>query len=503
MSESSHASGAVLATAPDEIFERATFRQIAWRLLPLLVVSYIFNFIDRTNIAVAALTMNADLGLSPSQFGYGAGLLFVGYCLFEIPSNLALYRFGASRWLARIMISWGIVSAAMIFVVGPNSFYLARFLLGVAEAGFFPGAAYYLSCWFPAAYRARIIAWFLVAIPASSLLGSPISGLLLNLDGLWGLAGWKWVFLLEALPCVVLGVLVRRFLPDTPEAAPWLSPGGRALVRQRLAEEIRVRPTGQFRALLRDARVWILGCIYFGFTIGSYGIQVWLPLILKAEHFSNTTVGFLAAIPYLFAVIGMIAWAGFVDRHGRRIDNVTVTCLLAAVGFGVALWTGTFLLSFAGLCIALVGVNAARAVFWAIPSRYLTGIAAAGGLALINSIGTLGGFAGPWIVGALRESTGSFAAGLTAMAGFLTATAVFSAPAETGRGRGVRPPHAPSAARARFARSTRQARRSAGLVIRCGKRIRAARSPATRSSPSGSRPVATQAPLAMPAKARA
>ncbi len=426
MVESTHAPGLSPAASIEDDMAGATFRQIAWRILPLLIVSYIFNYIDRTNIAVAALTMNKDIGLSPSQFGYGAGMLFFGYCLFEVPSNLILYRVGAPRWIARIMISWGLISAAMIFVSGPKSFYLLRFVLGVAEAGFFPGVAYYISCWFPAAYRARIIGWFLIAIPASSFIGSPLSGLLLGLDGVLGLAGWKWVFVVESLPCVILGLLVAWLLPRTPDDASWLTPQQRTLVANLIAEEVRIKPVTSLLAVVKDPRVWILSSIYFGFSVGTYGVQVWLPLIIKQEKFSDLIVGVMTAVPYLFAVIGMIMWASYVDRKGRRIDNVTVTCLLAALGFGIALWTGQFGLSFFGLTVALIGVNAARAVFWAIPSRYLTGIAAAGGLAFINSVGTLGGFIGPSIVGWLKEETGSFTAGLTAMAAFLLATALMS-----------------------------------------------------------------------------
>lgn len=406
--------------------EKKVFAKIAWRFLPILIVSFLLNYIDRTNIAVAALTMNADVGLSPAQFGYGAGILFLGYCLFEVPSNLVLYRVGARLWIARIMVSWGLISAAMVFVSGPTSFYVLRFLLGVAEAGFFPGVAFYLACWFPSRYRARIIGWFLIAIPASALVGSPISGLLLGLDGTLGLAGWKWLFLIESLPCVLLGFLVAKLLADSPETASWLEPSERRMVATLVAQEKRVKPITDLMSILADARVWLLSGIYLGFSIGSYGVQVWLPLMLKQQNFGNTTIGFLTAIPYLFAVVAMIAWAAFVDRHGRRIENIVLTCLIAGVGFITALLTDSFAVSLVGLCIALVGVNSARAVFWAIPSTYLVGIAAAGGLALINSIGTFGGFFGPWLVGWLKEETGSYTAGLMAMAGFLLAAALLA-----------------------------------------------------------------------------
>lgn len=402
----------------DEI-EKKLFAKIAWRFLPILMISYVFNYIDRTSISVAALTMNEDIGLTSSQFGYGAGILFLGYCLFEVPSNLILYRVGARLWISRIMISWGLVSAAMVFASGPMSFYILRFMLGVAEAGFFPGVAYYLSCWFPSKYRAQIIGWFLIAIPASSFIGAPVSALLLNLDGVLGLAGWKWMFLIESLPCVVLGFFVAKLLADSPGKASWLKPHERELVVRLVANEQRVKPATNMRSVLSDIRVWILSGIYLGFSIGSYGVQVWLPQIIKQENFSNVAVGFLTAIPYLCAVVVMIAWAAYVDKNGRRIKNVMLTCVIAGLGFFVSFLTQSFVFSLVGLTIALVGVNAARAVFWAIPSRYLVGVAAAGGLALINSIGTLGGFLGPWIMGWLKEETGNFTAGLAVMAACL------------------------------------------------------------------------------------
>ncbi len=412
--------------------ESRVFTKVAWRVLPILVLAYILNYVDRTNISVAALTMNKAVGLTASQFGTGAGLLFLGYCLFEIPSNLALHRFGARMWISRIMISWGLVSAAMAFVTGANSFYGLRFLLGVAEAGFFPGVAYYLSYWFPSRFRARILAWFLVSIPASSLIGAPLAGLLLRLDGAAGLAGWQWLFLVEALPCVVIGLVLAAVLPNQPEQASWLTPEERRIAIRTLAAEAqlaRARPNMlvRFGSVLGDRRVWLLGAIYLGFSTGSYGVQIWLPLIVKQAAFSDTAVSLLVAIPYLFSVLGMIFWAWFVDRHGHRVLNVIVTCAVASAAFVMALVSPGFVPALASLTVALLCLNAARAVFWAIPSLYLTGAAAAGGLALISSIGTLGGFLGPAIVGWLKDWTGSFDAGLLALAGFLALASVLAA----------------------------------------------------------------------------
>jgi MFS transporter, ACS family, tartrate transporter len=398
----------------------------ALRFVPLLTIAYLFNYLDRTSLGFAALTMNKQLGLSPGQFGLAAGILFVGYCLFEVPSNLLLYRFGARRWLARIMISWGIISAATAFVVGPNSFYALRLLLGIAEAGFFPGVAFFLAAWFPTQYRTRMLAWFLIGIPLSSLIGGPVCGLLLQMDGIWGFAGWQWLFLMVSLPCIPLGLLTLRFLADRPETAAWLTPDERDTLNGVLSAEVRERPPASWLAALRDSRVLILAAIQFGFTLASYGIGIWLPLILKEYHLSNLAIGWMAAIPYLFASAGMILWARYVDRKGRRIVNLAIACLLGGAGLVAPIVSGSLALALVGFSAALVGVTAARAIFWTIPTRFLTGAAAAGGLAFINSIGTVGGFAGPSMMGWLKEFSGSYVIGLTAMAAIMIAAMVAS-----------------------------------------------------------------------------
>jgi MFS family permease len=398
----------------------------ALRFVPLLTIAYLFNYLDRTSLGFAALTMNKQLGLSPGQFGLAAGILFVGYCLFEIPSNLMLYRFGARRWLARIMISWGIISAATAFVVGPNSFYALRLLLGIAEAGFFPGVAFFLAAWFPTQYRTRMLAWFLIGIPLSSLIGGPVCGLLLQMDGIWGLAGWQWLFLMVSLPCIPLGLLTLRFLADRPETAAWLTPDERDTLNGVLSAEVRERPPASWLAALRDSRVLILAAIQFGFTLASYGIGIWLPLILKEYHLSNLAIGWMAAIPYLFASAGMILWARYVDRKGRRIVNLAIACLLGGAGLVAPIVSGSLAVALVGFSAALVGVTAARAIFWTIPTRFLTGAAAAGGLAFINSIGTIGGFAGPSMMGWLKEFSGSYVIGLTAMAAIMIAAMLAS-----------------------------------------------------------------------------
>ncbi len=407
--------------------QQSALRKTAWRLVPLLTVAYVFNYLDRTCLGFAALTMNKDIGLSAGEFGFGAGIFFLGYSLFEIPSNLALYRFGARRWIARIMITWGIASAATALVVGPNSFYAVRFLLGIAEAGFFPGITFFIAAWFPTQYRTRMLAWFLVGIPVSSVIGGPVCSLLLELDGVLGLAGWKWLFLAVSLPCVGLGILVLRTLADRPQEASWLTPDERTALVDLLAAEVRERPKHSVLAAIADVRVIILAAVQFGFTLGSYGIGLWLPLIMKEHHLDNLTIGFVSAVPYLFASAGMLAWAWHVDRTGRKIGNLTVACLLAAVGLAISVVSGSLLLGLIGLTVALVGVTAARAIFWTIPTRFLTGVAAAGGLAFINMIGTMGGFVGPAMMGWLRDATGSFTAGLMAMSGIMLAATLLAA----------------------------------------------------------------------------
>src|SRR5271166_4294299 len=257
--------------------QEAVLKKIAWRIVPLLTLAYVVNYLDRTNIGFAALTMNKDLGFTATEFGFGAGILFLGYTVFEIPSNLALYKFGARRWIARIMITWGLVSAATAFVTGTDSYYFARFMLGVAEAGFFPGVTYYLAAWFPTQYRTRMLAWFLVAVPLSSVVGGPISGMLLELDGALGLKGWRWLFIAEGLPAIILGVAVLRMLADRPETATWLSPKEREILQAMLDAERRERPKSSLAAALSDVRVILLAVVQFGFTLVSYGVGIFLP----------------------------------------------------------------------------------------------------------------------------------------------------------------------------------------------------------------------------------
>lgn len=411
----------------DALQERI-LRKNAYRLLPILTIAYVINYLDRTNISIASLTMKPDLGLTNTQLGLASGLaLFLGYCLFEIPSNLALYRFGARLWIARIMITWGLIDAGMAFVFDAWSLYVARFLLGVAEAGFFPGVTFYLAFWFPAQYRARVLACFLVAIPASSVIGNPVSGALLELNGMLGLAGWKWLFIVEGLPAVILGLMVAYMLADRPETAPWLSSQEKTALATMLAAEPRERVQSSLLAAVQDPRVLICAVVQFGFTLGSYGVGIWMPQIIKQSGLSNLVVSLLSAIPYVFATGAMIWWALLVDKSGKKIGNLTMALLLGTAGLlVVSVLMGSVAVVLIGFTIALIGITSARAVFWTIPTRFLTGVGAAAGLAFINSIGTAGGAAGPSLMGWLKDLTGTFLPGVLTMAGILALTTLLA-----------------------------------------------------------------------------
>ncbi|WP_321871578.1 MFS transporter [Paraburkholderia tropica] len=426
MTSAMHQSTVQGSSNDEATLQQQAISKTAWRLLPLLTLAFVFNYIDRTSVGFAALTMNADLGLTATEFGWGAGILFAGYCLLEVPSNLMLYRVGARRWLARIMITWGLAAAATALAVGPKSFYLARFALGVAEAGFFPGVTFYLACWFPAKYRTRMLAIFMVGVPVSSILSGPLSGLLLGLNGVWGIAGWKWMFVLQGLPACIIGVVVLKMLRDDPSEATWLTAAQRNALINLLASERREREKKDLLGALRDPRVLILTVIQFGFVLGSYGIGIWLPTILKSHGLSVGAISFVSAAPYVFATVAMILWAKRVDRKGRKIVNLMIACLLGAVGMVCAAVTHEFLPALAGITIAIVGATTARALFWSIPTRFLTGAAAAGGLAFINSVGTFGGFAGPFMMGWLKDQTGSFSMGMLGMAGMLVLSTVLT-----------------------------------------------------------------------------
>jgi ACS family tartrate transporter-like MFS transporter len=410
--------------------EQATMRKVGFRLVPFLCLLYTIAFVDRINVGFAALSMSTDLGLSPSAFGFGAGLFFIGYFLFEVPSNLILDRVGARRWIARVMITWGILSTCFAFVAGPNSFYLLRFMLGVAEAGFFPGVILYLTYWFPKRYRGRVTAGFMTAIPIASFIAAPLSGFLLQIEGL-GLRSWQWMFILEGVPAVLLGFVVIFFLTDRPSQARWLSDEQRAwLMAEMEAERTAAGTTdhalGEVLRSLLSWNVLRLALIYFGLTTGLYGIELWLPQIVKGFGLSTIQVGFVAAIPYAAAIGTMLLWASHSDRSGDRLSHVAMATGMGCFGMAMAAAvSGHPVWTMICLSIAIAGVMAARPPFWTLPTEFLSGRKAAAGIAAINSIGNLGGFFGPTIIGWARETTGSFTLGLMVSAVTLLASTAF------------------------------------------------------------------------------
>lgn len=406
-------------------FQRKTILKISWRLLPLIAVSYLVAYIDRTNVAVAALTMNKDLAISAYVYGWGAGIFFLGYALFEVPSNVILARVGARRWIARIMITWGVVSGAMAFATGPVSFLVLRFLLGVAEAGFFPGIIFYLTTWFPARYRGRVISALFLAVPVSNALASVVSGAILGMDGILGVRGWQWVFMIEAIPAILLAFVVLRLLTDRPATADWLSPEEKSWLDAELAAENTRTAHGNPATLLKvlvDPRVLVLSLIYMMSVTASYGVVFFLPQIVKGLGFSNSQTGLVSAIPYVIGVIGLLAWGWSSDRMHERRWHLVTSKLVAAAGLAGAAWFGQSYWAIVAISVATMGLYGSRPCFWPMPSLFLTGTAAAGGIALINSLGNLGGYVGPFIVGWIKDSTKSFEMGLY----FLSACALAS-----------------------------------------------------------------------------
>jgi len=382
-----------------------TLRKVAWRIIPFLCLLYIFNILDRSNVGFARLGMQEDLGMTKEVFDIGFGMFFVGYLLFEVPSNLLLQRFGARRWIARIMITWGLMSSATMFVTNVTGFYLIRVLLGIAEAGFFPGIILYLSFWFPDRQRARMIAYFMLAIALASVLGNPVSGSIMHyLDGHFGLHGWQWVFLLEGIPTVLLGVFVLFYLTDTPQQAKWLLDEERAWLVAELEREDHDRRikhgAGHWTAML-DRRVWLLIAIYFTVAVGTNATSAYLPSLLKErfEGWNHLQIGLLSSLPHLAAIATMIVFSRSSDRLVERRLHVAAAALLAAIGWAMIAMTTQREIALIGLCLAQGGMMAMLPVFWAIPSTFLSGAAAAGGIALINSLANIGGFFGPIILG--------------------------------------------------------------------------------------------------------
>jgi D-galactonate transporter len=398
-----------------EPLEQRTIAKVTSRLVPFLVLCYFVAYLDRVNVSFAALTMNKDLGLSASAFGFGAGVFFLAYFVFEVPSNLFLERVGARKWIARIMFTWGLISGAMAFVGGEYSFYALRVLLGIAEAGFFPGIIFYLTLWFPAVYRARIIGYFMAAIPLSTVIGAPISGLLLGMEGVMGVKGWQWLFILEALPALMLSVVVFFYLTDRPADATWLTDDERTWLEARLARERKQRETARqytVRDALLDPKVWALSLVYFGAVATNYGLSFFLPQIVKAFGVSNVQAGVIAALPYVVGSIGIVLWGRRSDRKLERRFHLAFPLFVASAGLAGAALLDDPTMKMAVLSIAGFGIFGCLPVFWTYPTAFLSGAAAAGGIALINALGNLAGFAGPFVMGRLKDMTGTYTAGL-------------------------------------------------------------------------------------------
>lgn len=399
-------------------FERRTMRKVMWRLIPILIVSYFSAFVDRTNVSFAGLTMNKDLGFSSTVYGLGAGMFFWGYCLFEIPSNLVLARVGARLWIARILITWGVISGLTAFVWGPFSFYAVRFLLGIAESGFYPGIILYLTWWFPKRYRARAIGLFMTAIGGSAIVGSIVSGALLQLDGLWGIHGWQWLFLIEALPSIVLGFVVYFALTDTPAQAHWLRPEQQTWLIRRLEAERRQQDSirrFELGEALRSPRMWLFTLIFFGQNFTGYGLGLFLPEIITRLGVGLHLIGWVTAIPSAFGLVTMLLSARYSDRSGNRVLTLGTACLVSFAGLASCALTGDPWVLMGLIVFASMGQYSIGNNFWPLPTAMLSGTAAAGAIALINSLGNLGGFFGPYVMGVIRNSTGSFSLGLLAL----------------------------------------------------------------------------------------
>ncbi|TXM78007.1 MFS transporter [Methylobacterium sp. WL69] len=432
MTVQARAAPGVATSAPD--FVDRTYRKVFWRLVPFLMLCYVVAYLDRVNVGFAKLQMSQELGFSETVYGLGAGLFFIGYFLFEVPSNVILHRVGARVWIARIMITWGLISAGFMFVNSATTFYLMRFLLGLAEAGFYPGVILYTTTWFPAHRRARVITVFMAAIPVSGIFGNPLSGWIMDtFHGAHGLSGWQWMFLIEAVPAVLVGLAVFFYLDNRPSEAKWLDPAEQAVIERDIAADGAGKEASphSIATVFRNRQVWFMSLIYFAFVTGQYGLTFWMPTIVKASGVQgNLNIGLVSAIPFLFAVFVMVGLGRSADRMRERRWHLIVPALCGAAGFVVAASAGSTVVAIAALAVAAGGVLTCAPLFWSLPTAFLSGAGAAAGIALINSVGNLAGFASPYLIGILRDLTGSTAAGMYALAAMLVigAACVFVTP---------------------------------------------------------------------------
>ena len=416
-----------VAEADGPIAARA-YRKVFWRLMPFLMLCYVASYMDRVNIGFAKLQMQQELGFSDTVFGLGSGIFFLGYFLFEVPSNILMHKVGARVWIARIMITWGLLSGAFIWVKSVPAFYGLRFVLGLAEAGFYPGVILYLTYWFPARWRGRAIATLMSAIPVSSILGNPLSGWVMDaMNHLGGVAGWKWMFLVEAAPAVLIGIAVLFYLDNTIAAAKWLAPDEKRVLEAAIAEDRKSQVSGVHGVAqaFADPRVWFMCLIYFCFVLGQYGMNFWMPTLLKTAGVKGATmIGLVSAIPYIVTLILMNVLGHSADRRRERRWHLAIPALIGAVGFVIAPNAPNVGIAIAALSLAAAGAITCAPLFWSLPTAFLAGTGAAAGIAVINSVGNLAGFVAPYAIGYAKDATGSAAIGLYAIAGGLVIGAI-------------------------------------------------------------------------------
>ena len=423
---SSHATS---VPAADSAFEEQAYAKVFRRIVPLIIVCYIVAYLDRINVGFAKLQMEIDLGFSQTVYGLGAGMFFIGYFFFEVPSNLIMYRVGARLWIARIMITWGLLSACFVLVDTPFWFYTLRFLLGAAEAGFYPGVILYLTYWYPDRRRAAIVATFMAAIPIAGIFGNPLSGWIMDgFDQVAGMRGWQWMFIIEAITAVILGIVVMFCLYNGIREATWLTEDEKLLLERNIEAEASTKKKSphSLGAVFTDPRVWMMSAIYFCFVMGQYGLTFWMPTLVKATGVeSNFVTGLLSAIPFLVAVVAMILCGRSADRHRERRWHLIIPALCGAVGFVVAALTaGNTAIAITFLSLAAAGVLTCAPLFWSLPTSFLRGSAAAAGIAAINSIGNLAGFVSPYLIGFLKDFTQNNRTGMYMLAGMLVLGAI-------------------------------------------------------------------------------